>query len=294
MTQLDWLPAFPDWRQRLKALPADPAAAWEAAVGLANCNINFVQTNALDEALRRVVTRPPAPVAGKSARLAMLGSATLHHLQGAIRVAGLRRGIFVEVYENEYGQYLQELSDKGSALYAFKPNCILVSLDAYHLTAGVHAAADKAEIGRLLDDAKARIRNLWRLAKENFRCQVIHQTTLPVHLPLLGQNEHRLAGSRAGFVAKLNAAVRTMADEDGVDLLAVDVAAARDGIASWHSPALWHSAKQEIAVAAGPLYGDLIARLIAAKKGLSYKCLVLDLDNTLGAASSAMTASKAS
>ena len=281
MTQLDWLPAFPDWRQRLKALPADPAAAWEAAVGLANCNINFVQTNALDEALRRVVTTPPAPVAGKSVRLAMLGSATLRHLQPAIRVAGLRRGIFVEVYENEYGQYLQELSDKDSALYAFKPNCILVSLDAYHLTAGVHAAAGKAETGRLLDDAKARIRNLWRLAKENFRCQVIHQTTLPVHLPLLGQNEHRLAGSRAGFVTKLNAAVRTMADEDGVDLLAVDVAAARDGIASWHSPALWHSAKQEIAVAAGPLYGDLVARLIAAKKGLSYKCLVLDLDNTL-------------
>ena len=281
MTQLNWLPAFPDWKQRLKALPDDPAAAWDAAVGLANCNINFVQTNALDEAFRRVVAATAAQGAGKSVRLAMLGSATLRHLQPAIRVAGLRRGIFVDIYENEYGQYLQELSDKGSALYEFKPDCVLISLDAYHLTAGVDAALDRAEADRLLEETKAHIRMLWRLAKESFRCSVIHQTALPVHLPLLGQNEHRLPGSRVNFVAKLNAAVRMMADEEGVDLLALDVEAARDGIGAWHSPALWHRSKQEIAVAAGPLYGDLVARLIAAKKGLSYKCLVLDLDNTV-------------
>ena len=281
MTQLHWLPALPDWKQRLKALPADPAAAWDAAVGLANTALNFVQTNALDEAVRRIVPTPPSQVGAKSVRLAMLGSATLRHLQAAIRVGGLRRGIFIDVYENEYGQYLQELSDKDSALYEFKPNYILLSLDAYHLTAGVHAALDKADADRLLADAKARIRALWRLARENFRCPIIQQTALPVHLPLLGQNEHRLPGSRANFITRLNADLRVMADEESIDLLAVDAEAARDGIDAWHNPALWHRSKQEIAVAAGPLYGDLVARLIAAKKGYSYKCLVLDLDNTV-------------
>ena len=281
MTQLHWLPALPDWKQRLKALPADPAAAWDAAVGLANTALNFVQTNALDEAVRRIVPTPPSQVGAKSVRLAMLGSATLRHLQAAIRVGGLRRGIFIDVYENEYGQYLQELSDKDLALYEFKPNYILLSLDAYHLTAGVHAALDKADADRLLADAKARIRALWRLARENFRCPIIQQTALPVHLPLLGQNEYRLPGSRANFITRLNADLRVMADEESIDLLAVDAEAARDGIDAWHNPALWHRSKQEIAVAAGPLYGDLVARLIAAKKGYSYKCLVLDLDNTV-------------
>ena len=281
MTQLHWLPAPPDWKQRLKALPADPAAAWDAAVGLANTALNFVQTNALDEAVRRIVPTPPSQVGAKSVRLAMLGSATLRHLQAAIRVGGLRRGIFIDVYENEYGQYLQELSDRDLALYEFKPNYILLSLDAYHLTAGVHAALDKADADRLLADAKARIRALWRLARENFRCPIIQQTALPVHLPLLGQNEHRLPGSRANFITRLNADLRVMADEESIDLLAVDAEAARDGIDAWHNPALWHRSKQEIAVAAGPLYGDLVARLIAAKKGYSYKCLVLDLDNTV-------------
>jgi predicted enzyme involved in methoxymalonyl-ACP biosynthesis len=42
-----------------------------------------------------------------------------------------------------------------------------------------------------------------------------------------------------------------------------------------------HQAKQAIGPFVAPLYGDLVARVIAASCGLSRKCLVLDLDNTL-------------
>jgi FkbH-like protein len=55
----------------------------------------------------------------------------------------------------------------------------------------------------------------------------------------------------------------------------------RSGIERWHDPALWHRSKQEIALTAAPLYGDLVGRLLAAKQGRSFKCLVLDLDNTI-------------
>ena len=72
-----------------------------------------------------------------------------------------------------------------------------------------------------------------------------------------------------------------MADEAGVDLLALDDRVARDGLAAWHNPTFWHHAKQEVTPAAAPLYGDLVARLLAAHQGRSAKCLVLDLDNTL-------------
>ena len=43
----------------------------------------------------------------------------------------------------------------------------------------------------------------------------------------------------------------------------------------------WLQGKMEIAPQAAPMYGDLLARVIAAQRGLSKKCLVLDLDNTL-------------
>jgi FkbH-like protein len=286
VTELHWLPTIPDWRARLRTLgntqPAgDPATAWNEAVALANGRLNFVLTNALDETVRNVFPAQPAGIATKPVRLAVLGSATLTHLLPAIRVAGLRRGIWIDTYENDFGQYAQELSDPDSELFAFKPTAVLLSLDGYHLAAGVTAGLDAAGADAALDEIKGRIRETWRLAREAFRCPVIQQTALPVHPVVLGNNEHRLPGSRARFLARLNEALREMAEDAGVDLLAVEDYAARDGVTAWHDTALWHRSKQEISPVAAPLYGDLVGRLLAAKQGRSFKCLVMDLDNTM-------------
>ena len=54
MTELHWLPPAPDFRQRLRDLGADPSQAWDRTVALANRRVNFVQTNQLDEAARRL------------------------------------------------------------------------------------------------------------------------------------------------------------------------------------------------------------------------------------------------
>ncbi len=281
VTDLHWLPILPDIRERLRAIPSDPAGAWDAGVALANTRLNFVFTDSLDGRMRRVVAQPPQNLATKPIRLALLGSCTLSHLHSAIRVAGMRRGLWIETYESDYGQYLQELEDPASALHEFKPNAILLVLDAYHLTSGVTAGLDQAGADVCLADVTDRIGHVWQLAREAFRCPIIQQTALPVHPPMLGNNEHRLPGSRAGFLRRLNDALRPMADAAGVELLAVDERAAKDGVAQWHDVALWHRAKQEIALPAAPMYGDLVARLLAAKQGRSAKCLVLDLDNTL-------------
>ena len=46
-------------------------------------------------------------------------------------------------------------------------------------------------------------------------------------------------------------------------------------------PDCGHRAKQEVSHGAAPMYGDLVGRWLAAKQGRSFKCLVLDLDNTV-------------
>lgn len=281
MTELHWLPTIPDWRQRLRALPSDPATAWDNAVPLANARLNFVLTNALDETLRKVLPTAPENLPTKKVRLAVLGSSTLAHLLPAIRVAGLRRNIWIDTYENDYGQYLQELTDPDSDLHAFKPTAILIALDAYHMTAGVTAAMDQDAAEAAFTEMKDRIKEVWRAARDAFKCPILQQAILPVHRPVLGNNEHRLPGSRAWFITRLNMAIREMADKEGVDILAIDEKAAQDGVARWHDAALWHRSKQEVAPAIAPLYGDLVGRWIAAKQGRSYKCLVLDLDNTV-------------
>jgi FkbH-like protein len=282
MPELSWLTQIDRWPARLSEIARDPASAFDKAAALANSRLNFVRTNALDEVLRRVIGDAiPGGLATQPVRLAILGSSTLGHLHGAIRVAGLRRGIHITVYESDYGQYWQELTDPGSGLHAFRPSVILFALDAYHLTAGVTAGMAADDAAGALEAMMMRLRECWRLAREAIKCPILQQTALPVFSPLLGNNEHRLPGSRQAFLARLNIELRAAADSDGVDLLALDARAAVDGLAAWHDPALWHRSKQEVSPIAAPMYGELVGRLIAARQGRSYKCLVLDLDNTM-------------
>jgi FkbH-like protein len=287
MSLLHLPPAVPDFRARLRKLAADPpgndlAKLWPALTTLATAALSYVQTNALDAAGRRAVPTPPPDLAAPPVRLAVLGSATLTHLLPAIRVAGLRRGMHVTTWEAGFGQYLQALAEPAAGLAAFRPTAVLLALDAHHLAAGASAAQDAAAAEAAFAELQARIEHAWQRARTVAPgATILHQTALPLHRPLLGANEHRLPGSPAGLIARLNAALRPMADAAGVHLLALDAACARDGLAAWHTPTYWHLAKQEIAPAAAPAYGEQVARLLAALAGRSAKCLVLDLDNTL-------------
>jgi FkbH-like protein len=282
MPQLRWLPDQPDWRDRLRRLATSTGDIWPQAVALANARIDFTRTNALDTLVRRrYAEAPPSGIGTQPVRLAVLGSSTTTHLHAAIRVAGLRRAIWIETYEPDYGQYLQELLDPGSALHAFKPTAVLFALDARHITQGLHAALPREAAGQALAEAKETLTRAWRAAREAFACPILQQAFVDPFPALLGGNEHRLPGSRAGLIAALNHELRPLADGDGVDIVAVDHAIRADGLAAWYDPALWHRSKQEITPAAAPSYGELVARVIAARQGRSYKCLVLDLDNTL-------------
>ena len=109
----------------------------------------------------------------------------------------------------------------------------------------------------------------------------MQQTVLPVFPAHLGNNEQRLINSPAAIVEEVNASLRKTADEAGVHLLALDTFSRTEGLAAWYEPALWHKSKHEVHPRASILYGDQVARMLAAIRGLSSKCLVLDLDNTL-------------
>ena len=132
-------------------------------------------------------------------------------------------------------------------------------------------------VDRAVDD----LRHLWRKARETLKARVVQQTFLNVAHPLFGNFDRLVPGAPAQLIARLNDRLSEAAAEDGVLLLDVARASERDGIDAWFDVARWLQAKMEIAPQAAPVYGDLVARIAAAERGLSKKCLVLDLDNTL-------------
>ncbi len=240
---------------------------------LATSRMELAQTIKLDRTVQRLLASHGEELPGlRKVRIALLGSASTTHLLPGLRVAGLRRGLQVEARETPYGTWRQTLFDPATELHAFRPQAIVLALDARTLAA---LAKDGTEA------ALEQLRACWRQARERFGCQVIQQTALPVFPALLGDNEHRLPESAAARLLALNAGLRDAAAADSVDLLGVDTLAGQYGVRALYNAGLWHHAKQEVHPCAAALWGEHAARLVGAAQGGSAKCLVLDLDNTL-------------
>ncbi len=274
-----WLQAAPQFSDELRRLQQE-GASWQDLVQLATLRLDFVQTTRLDRMLQK--SSDSAKDAGAAEiKLALLGSATVDHLLPSLRVAALRRQFSLQTFVGDYGQYRQALQDPDAGLLEFAPDVLLFAFHAQHLFGNPDPRMDAAAVEQLASDALDKIAETWRLARARFQGQIIQQTVLPAYRPLMGLNEHRLASSGLQLIDRINRGMRELADEYRVDVLAMDNVVAQDGIDAWHDPVLWHRAKQEISPVAAPAYGDLVLRLVAARRGRSAKCLVLDLDNTL-------------
>jgi FkbH-like protein len=270
---LEWLPECDDWVRLVDvACKQEPVAAFSSLQQLSNTRMDFVRTIRLDKTLQRYMANHDLASVTQTLRLAVIGSSTLSHLHAGIRVGGLRRGLLVEVYEGGYGLYRQELMDPDSGLHNFKPDVVLLALDATHLTAMEGVSANSI---------LAMLKSCWSAAQDSLGCTVIQQMLLPTLPPLLGNQEHLYSASPAAIISNVNASLRQEAPRANVFLLGLDAMAAEDGIATWFDPALWHRAKQEVHPRVSNVYGDQVARILAALRGKSSKCLVLDLDNTL-------------
>ncbi len=272
-TGLTWLPKRLEWAAELAAASnREVTDAFGQFQQLANSRIDFVTIAKLDRAVQRYKAAHGTPGGWPSLRLAVLASSTVTALIPGMRIGALRRGLLLEVYEGPYGMYRQELADTASGLYAFCPEVVCFALDAQHLAGaeGAHA-----------ETALADLQELWKTAQQRLRCVVMQQTVLPVIAPVLGNNEERLTQSPAAIVDAINFGLRQAAAREGVYLLSVDRWAAEEGLARWFDPWLWNSSKQEVHPRVADVYGDQVGRLLAALRGRSAKCLVLDLDNTL-------------
>jgi FkbH-like protein len=270
-----------DFRLQLQAALAetDTRARLDRLARLAQCRLGFIETIQLDRALVRSAAEP---IDGYSrVRLAVLSTNTIDHLLPAIRVAGLRYKLRLDFFSGSFGQYRQELLDPASPLLRFRPDLILLSLSARQTTWGVPIAATAEEVEEALARAIEELCELWRHARSTFNATVIQQSYLDVSEPLFGSYDRLVPAAPSRLIARLNDLLAHAAAREGVLLLDLAQASARDGIDAWFDVARWLQGKMEIAPQASPRYGELVARLIGAQRGKSKKCLVLDLDDTL-------------
>jgi FkbH-like protein len=262
--------------------------ALREAAGRVGAEVRALASFGLDEnklarlagTIEAVRARPDGLLPLSPFRLGILSNATSHFMVPALTATAARHGIALECVEANYGQVMQEALAADSIINRARPDAVLVALDyrglALDVALGDSAAADGA-VARALDEMRV-IRDALR---KNAGASCIFQTLArPVELTF-GSLDLALAGTRRNVIDAFNRglAVNLAGKED----LLLDVAALAEtvGLASWHDPSLWNIGKIPFANTYLPIYSDMVCRLIAALRGKSRRCLVLDLDNTL-------------
>ena len=278
---MSWLPAAPDFRADLRAAleSPDPTDCLERLASLAQYRLGYVEMLQIDRALGRLMLAPRSGFT--RVRLAILASSTVDHLSPAIRVAGLRRRLMIDVHIGAYGQYRQELLDPHSSLHQFGPQFALFSITARDTIAAVPLTATAAEVDETIARSIEELRLLWRTARQAFNATIIQQTFLDITEPVFGNYDRMIPGAPARVISQLNDQVSKAAAQDSALLFDIARASERDGIDAWFDVGSWLHGKLEIAPKSATLCGEMIARIVAAQRGLSKKCLVFDLDNTL-------------
>jgi len=197
-------------------------------------------------------------------RLAILGSSTTAQLPPLLALHGLAAGLALEIHEATFGSYRQEILDPGSALYAFKPQAVLLYVNYRDAEDG----APEAEAERWA--------GLWKVLRDRAACAVLmNGFDVPAERP---------GGNLDAGVARLrrvNALLAERAAGGAALLIDCDHLSGVVGKERWHDARFWHDAKQAIAPTVLPRYAAEAAAVLKAAFGRSRKCLVLDLDNTL-------------
>jgi FkbH-like protein len=223
---------------------------------------------------------------GPTIPLALLSSSGTQLLADAIRTEMRTWGWDLRIWQSGFNQYRQDIANPGSPLYLDPPQILILHLDGEDLFADClrdpFAYAAPARLQRAKEAANEVERYVATLQERLPETVVILNTVYlpPVH-SLTGL-EYHTAWGLADLAAHYNGELAHIARQSS-NVLVNDVAslAFHMGYGNWFDPRLWYLARCRLSGEAMKALARQTGSLLRGWKGLSRKCLVLDLDNTL-------------
>ena len=278
---LSWLPRAPaDFSAKCKQIGTMDQGACNALRLLASSALSENQLNRLAGLISSLIAKgrdvkPLIPF-----RLGILSNATTDFLVPPLIATAARHGFALTCVETPFGQMLQSSLDPKSALYQDRLDAVLLAIDFRGLP--LNAALGDAEIAEAAcKNALAQIDAIRDAVHNHAKVPCILQTLARPVESIFGNLDLGLPGTERQLIDAFNRGL-TRSTAGTQDIL-LDLAGLAEtvGLAAWHDPGLWNLGKIPFANEMLPLYADVVCRLIAALRGKSRRCLVLDLDNTL-------------
>jgi FkbH-like protein len=285
LTSMCWLEAAPaDFNEQLRALKRDvgveaPGEIASRIIRLAN---HALDENQLVKLARLAGEASAAPRAASLAalKLGVFGDGTLSLLAPIIAGSGLRHRLLIDKFVGEFNRALLDAIDPSSPVRAAGLDMALIVSDA-RVSGLLEAAPSREAAQEKVERAFRQLRQIADNLRPFVSSAIFVQTVAAPLEPLFGSFDRVEPGSPFAMIETLNRRIANWAADGGVVLIDVARLAGGVGLENWDDPRHWYASKLGFAPPLLPVYGDFVARTIAATRGLSRKCLVLDLDNTV-------------
>jgi len=213
-------------------------------------------------------------------RLAVLSNSTIDMIVPALVASAVRHGIALEVIQPPFDQVAQEALTPNSRVNSSKPDAVLFALDYRALPLKL-SLGDPAAASATVQGVIGYLQTLREGIKANSNALCIFQNFAPPVETLFGSLDRALPGTLRSLIDEINRELAGFVVSSGDVLLDIAGLAETVGLASWHNQQMWNLGKFAFSDEFIPLYGDHVARTVAAIRGKSRKVLVLDLDNTV-------------
>ncbi|HQQ63102.1 MAG TPA: HAD-IIIC family phosphatase [Pseudomonadales bacterium] len=215
-------------------------------------------------------------------RIAILGGSTTDEVADMLELFLLMRGIQPRFYQSAYNQYFSECMQPEPALRDFKPELVYLHTSSVNIQAYPAITASEADVRTLFEQQMAHFSAAWQGIRTHFNCPVIQNNFEQPWERALGNLDGSDFRGKSRFVARLNDAFADASQKiPGLTILDIHYLSARIGLDRWFNPRQWHLYKYAMDSEAIVELAWQLSAVMAGICGLSKKCLVLDLDNTL-------------
>jgi FkbH-like protein len=221
----------------------------------------------------------------KKIKLAFLSSFTINGLAETLQVKSAEKSIDCKIYVGSYNQYNQEILDKNSGLYKFFPDITFLILDIRNILGDIFYFPYSIHVSKRRDLINEKANEIVTLAKtfvNNSKSKLVITNFVQPAYSSYGIAESKIEYGFHEMINDLNTKlIQEFCNMDSVYLYDFNSFVSLHGEKNVVNFQQFFVGDIRISLDYIPyLANDLMAYIIATL-GLSKKCIVLDLDNTL-------------
>ena len=254
--------------------------AWRALLEQARVGTDYTEFLGLCRWRTRLESRRPRPGALKTVKIALLGGATTEMLEAPLALAVEAVGLGCQIHRSDYNTFAQEMLEASSATAAFGPEVAVLVTTPANIPSWPAPGDSLERVQQVVEEVCDYWLGLCARLHERTRSEIVLNNFHALPTRPLGAAGAKLPWDQNNFLRRVNGRLGERAP-GYLHINDVEALSARYGLAQWLDLRYWYHAKQPVSFQCLVPYVRNTAGIIGALFGLTAKCVVVDLDNTL-------------